>query len=113
MNRLRTIAMSALLGATLFGGASARAQAVPSNLGPGASSMPRALQNVGFEPKLNAQMPLDLSFVDETGAPVQLRNYFHEKPVVLAFVYYGCPMLCNQVEQGVVGALRMLSFTPG
>ncbi len=36
-----------------------------------------------------------------------------QKPVVLAFVYYGCPMLCDQVEQGVVGALRMLSFNPG
>src|SRR5882762_6538812 len=36
-----------------------------------------------------------------------------KKPVVLAFVYYGCPMLCDQVEQGVVGVLRMLSFNPG
>lgn len=76
--------------------------------------MPRALQNVGFEPPLNGPMPLDLPFRDETGRSVQLRDYFgHQKPVVLAFVYYGCPMLCDQVEQGVVGALRMLSFNPG
>ena len=34
-------------------------------------------------------------------------------PCVLALVYYGCPMLCNQVEQGVVGSLKMLSFNPG
>jgi protein SCO1/2 len=33
--------------------------------------------------------------------------------VLLALVYYGCPMLCNQVELGVVGTLKMLSFTPG
>ena len=32
---------------------------------------------------------------------------------LLALVYYGCPMLCNQVEQGVVGSLKMLSFNPG
>jgi protein SCO1/2 len=51
--------------------------------------------------------------VNENGKNVQLRDYFKQKPVVLAFVYYGCPMLCNQVEQGVVGSLRMLSFTPG
>jgi protein SCO1/2 len=76
--------------------------------------MPRALQNVGFEPPLNGHMPLDLPFRDETGRSVQLREYFgQQKPVVLAFVYYGCPMLCDQVEQGVVGALRMLSFNPG
>jgi protein SCO1/2 len=93
--------------------ASARAQAVPSNVGPGSSTMPLALQNVGFEPQLNAQMPLDLAFVDENGSKVQLGDYFKQKPVLLAFVYYGCPMLCNQVEQGVVGALKMLSFVPG
>jgi protein SCO1/2 len=76
--------------------------------------MPRALQNVGFEPPLNGPMPLDLPFRDETGRSVQLRDYFgHQKPVVLAFVYYGCPMLCDQVEQGVVGSLRMFTFNPG
>jgi protein SCO1/2 len=110
MNGTRTIAMIAAL---LFAGCMAHAQTVPSSAGAGSSALPAQLRNVGFEPKLNAQMPLDLPFVDETGAHVQLRDYFKQKPVVLAFVYYGCPMLCNQVEQGVVGSLRMLSFTPG
>jgi protein SCO1/2 len=90
-----------------------RAQTVPANTGPAAAAMPAALQNVGFEPPLNGPMPLDLAFRDETGRGVQLREYFGQKPVVLAFVYYGCPMLCNQVQQGVVGVLRMLSFNPG
>jgi protein SCO1 len=76
-------------------------------------AMPAQLVNVGFEPQLNAQIPLDVPFVDENGNSVQLRDYSGQKPVLLAFVYYGCPMLCNQVEQGVVGALKMLSFTPG
>jgi len=89
------------------------AQSVPGSVGPTAATMPPALQNVGFEPQLNAQMPLDLPFRDESGRTVQLREYFGQKPVVLAFVYYGCPMLCSQVQQGVVGTLRMLSFTPG
>lgn len=75
--------------------------------------MPAQLVNVGFEPQLNAQIPLDVPFVDENGNAVRLRDYSGQKPIVLAFVYYGCPMLCNQVEQGVVGALKMLSFTPG
>ena len=90
-----------------------QAQAVPSNVGPSAATMPPALVNVGFEPPLNRQMPLDLAFRDETGRAVQLRDYFGQKPVVLSFVYYSCPMLCDQVQQGVVGALRMLSFNPG
>jgi protein SCO1/2 len=110
MNGARTIATIAAL---LVSGTIVRGQAVPSNTGIASTSMPAQLKNVGFDPQLNAQMPLDLPFVDENGSDVQLRDYFKQKPVVLAFVYYGCPMLCNQVEQGVVGSLRMLSFTPG
>jgi len=105
----------AILGvfALLLGATAAVAQAVPSGTGPAAENMPSVLRNVGFEPQLNAHLPLDLTFRDESGRNVQLRNYFAEKPVLLALVYYGCPMLCNQTEQGVVGALRMLSFNPG
>ncbi len=99
--------------AVLLAGYAVHGQTIPGNVGQASTTMPLQLQNVGFDPKLNAQMPLDLSFRDENGTAVQLRDYFRQKPVVLAFVYYGCPMLCNQVEQGVVGALRMLSFTPG
>ncbi len=90
-----------------------RAQVVPGNAGPAASAMPAALQDVGFSPPLNGPMPLDVFFRDETGRSVRLREYFGQKPVVLAFVYYRCPMLCDQVAQGVVGVLRMLSFNPG
>lgn len=97
----------------LVAGATLGAQAVPGNTAPAASAMPAALRDVGFEPPLNGQMPLDITFRDETGRSVRLREYFGQKPVVLAFVYYSCPMLCDQVEQGVVGVLRMLSFNPG
>jgi protein SCO1/2 len=110
MNCLRSISGIAAL---LLLSATANAQTIPDNVGPAAKSLPPVLQNVGFEPQLNAQLPLDLAFRDEAGRSVQLRDYFRQKPVVLALVYYGCPMLCNQVEQGVVGTLRMLSFNPG
>ena len=89
---------------------SAAAQTIPDSVGKASSGLPKQLQNVGFEPQLNAQLPLDLTFRDESGRDVQLRQYFGHKPVLLALVYYGCPMLCNQVEQGVVGSLKMLSF---
>ncbi len=35
------------------------------------------------------------------------------RPVVLSLVYYECPMLCNQILNGMVGALDGVSFTPG
>jgi protein SCO1 len=112
MNRLGSIALAiALTSLSVIG--VVRAQTVPSNVGAAASNMPPALRQVGFDPVLNAPMPLDLGFTDESGNAVHLRDYFGSKPVVLAFVYYGCPMLCNQVEQGVVGSLKMLSFNPG
>ena len=90
-----------------------QAQTIPANVGPSSAQMPPALQHVGFEPPLDGQMPLDRYFRDETGRDVQLREFFDHKPVVLAFVYYSCPMLCDQIQMGVVGTLRMLSFNPG
>jgi protein SCO1/2 len=115
MNGTRPIfgRISLAIAALLLTASAAPAQTIPSSVGRTAASMPPALVNVGFEPPLNGQMPLDIAFRDEAGRTVQLREYFGQKPVVLAFVYYSCPMLCNQVEQGVVGSLRMLSFTPG
>ena len=97
----------AVLAATISG----RAQMVPSSVPP--KGLPPALQNVGFDPQLDAQLPLDLPFTDEAARSVRLGDYFGRKPVVLAFVYYGCPMLCNQVEESLVGALKMISFTAG
>ena len=106
----RSVATTAAL---LLLASCALAQTAPSNLGQSSNGLPPALVNVGFEPPLNGQMPLDLAFRDETGRSVKLGDYFGQKPVLLAFVYYGCPMLCNQVEHGVVSSMKMVSFNPG
>src|SRR5262245_48321066 len=111
MRKLRNILT---LGILLVAAAQGYAQALPDNVGQASTGIPAVLQNVSFRPELNAQMPLDTPFTDENGKSVTLGSYLHQqKPVVLAFVYYGCPMLCTQLEQGVVGSLRMLSFNPG
>jgi protein SCO1 len=111
MRKFVTIFGAAVL---LLAAAGSFAQSAPDNVAPASLSIPTILQNVSFRPELNSQMPLATAFKDETGKSVQLGQYFHQqKPVLLAFVYYGCPMLCTQLEQGVVGTLRMLSFNPG
>jgi protein SCO1/2 len=75
---------------------------------------PEVLKQVNIEQRLDEQIPLDLALRDETGREVRLGEYFKSgKPVVLSLVYYECPMLCNQVLNGLVGALEALSFTPG
>src|SRR5580698_5361088 len=65
-----------------------------------------ALQRIVFDQKLGAAVSLDLPFRDETGKTVHLGDYFHGKPVILVIGYYGCPMLCTLVLNGMVGALQ-------
>ncbi len=72
------------------------------------------LKQVGIEQRLDNQIPLDLKFRDESGREVRLADYFAKgRPVVLTLVYYECPMLCNQVLNGAVGAFQGVSFTAG
>jgi protein SCO1/2 len=72
------------------------------------------LKKVDIEQRLGNQIPLDLRFRDETGREVRLGEYFGKgRPVALTLVYYECPMLCNQVLNGAVGAFQALSFTAG
>jgi len=62
---------------------------------------------------LDQQIPLDLTFKDEFGRTVPLRSFFKPgKPVILAPVYYRCPMLCTQILNGVVGSLKAVSLNP-
>jgi cytochrome c oxidase subunit II len=69
--------------------------------------------DIGFDQQLDEQVPLDLAFRDESGKTVRLGDYFNRKPVILALVYYQCPMLCNQVLNGLAGGLKALPFVAG
>jgi protein SCO1/2 len=42
-----------------------------------------------------------------------VRRYFGSKPVILSFVYYGCPRLCSMQLTGLLKSLRALSFNAG
>lgn len=83
-------------------------------LGSTDNGLPKTLDNVGIDQKLNEQVPLDVVFRDETGREVRLAEYFNQgRPVIISLVYYECPMLCNQVLNGLAGALKTLSFDVG
>lgn len=77
------------------------------------SGLPKALNDVGIDQKLNEQLPLELEFRNESGEAVKLGDFFGKKPVVLSLIFYECPMLCNQVLNGMVSAFRVMSFKPG
>jgi protein SCO1/2 len=75
--------------------------------------LPAALRGVGIDQKLDGQLPLNIEFRDEDGLPVTLGSYFTKRPVILAPVYYECPMLCTEILNGLVRGLKPLSFNPG
>ena len=78
------------------------------------SGLPPVLKTVGIEQNLNGQLPLDAEFKDENGNIVKLGSFFGKgRPVVLALVYYECPMLCNEVLNGLTGSLKGISFDAG
>jgi protein SCO1/2 len=71
------------------------------------------VSQVGFDQKLGAQLPLDLRFRSDSGADLILADLFGRRPVILAPVYFRCPMLCNQVLNGLTRSLKPLSLTVG
>ena len=77
------------------------------------SQLPEAVRNVGIDQRLNEQLPLDIEFRNEEGRLVNLGQFFHDKPVVLSLVYHECPMLCNEVLEGMLRAFRVLRFDVG
>ncbi len=58
-------------------------------------------------------LPLGVEFKDEQGRTVRIGDYFGKRPVVLAFIYYGCPMLCLQSLSSLAATLGVLSENPG
>jgi len=82
--------------------------------GPPPDVVPVALEEVRVDEQLGAQVPLDEVFTDHQGQPVALRSLFHDgKPVVLALVYYDCPMLCGLIQSGLARAMRENGLVPG
>ena len=96
-----------------FRPAVAAAQPRPNAGGAPAAELPPMLREVGFDQNLNQPLPLDVELTDEHGRAVQIGDYFGKRPVVLSFVYYGCPMLCLQSLSSLAATLGVLSETPG
>ncbi len=67
---------------------------------------------VGVDEKLGETIPLDLSFLDETGKPVNLRSLVN-KPTLLTLVYYRCPGICSPLMNGVSEVIDKMDMEPG
>ena len=102
-----------VLALSVLWSAPARAQGLAPEAVDPAAAKPGLLAQIGLDQRIGESIPLDLAFTDETGQPVTLRQYFGKRPVILALVYYECPMLCTQVLNGLVTALGVLNFDVG
>jgi protein SCO1/2 len=114
----RRAALAALVAAAWGTAAEAQTQALiaPSraSLENGVEvTLPAELEDLRIEQKLGERVPLDVKLLDHNGSEVELGTFFGERPVLLAPVYYDCPMLCSLVLDGVVRSLKPLSLLPG
>lgn len=98
---MRRAALAALL--TLSG-------LVPAAAGPNDDVAPK----IDFAPRLGARLPLEAWFRDESGRRVTLGGYFKPgRPVILALVYYECPMLCTLTLNGLLRGLGVVKASAG
>ena len=102
--RCRFYAAAMFLSLIAFGGVSANAQQ---------TNMPAILNRVGITQNLNARIPPDLMFRDESGKSVRIGDFFRQKPVVLSLVYFDCPALCTEVLNGELRTMKAISLDLG
>ncbi len=107
----RIIVGCAFLGAVLFFAVNSACAQDLFVQNPGGK--PEVLKNVGLDQKLNAQIPLDLTFKDEHGGSVTLGELLQGKPAILTMVYYKCPMLCTEVLNATLNTLKEVPLEIG
>lgn len=77
------------------------------------SGPPTILQHVGITQNLNARVPSDLVFRDETGKNIHIGDFFGKKPIVLSLVYFDCPALCTEVLNGELRTMKAITLGLG
>lgn len=71
------------------------------------------LPGVGIENHSGKALPLDVELTAHDGRRVRFGDVLGDRPAVLAFVYYRCPMLCSLVVDGLVKTLEKISLLAG
>ena len=70
-------------------------------------------EGISFDQRLDEQIPLELTFNDESGKPVKLAECFRGKPVVLVPYYARCPMLCGLILRAITKGMSDVQFNIG
>jgi protein SCO1/2 len=67
---------------------------------------------IGIDEQLGEQLPLELSFYDESGEKRELGDLI-TVPTVLAFVYYECPGICSPLMTSIAEVVNRVDLKPG
>jgi len=73
---------------------------------------PKDLSGIGIDEKLGQVIPLDLTFYDENGNPVNLKQLIH-RPTILVPVYYSCPNVCSFLLFNLAGVINKMPSEAG
>lgn len=76
-----------------------------------AGSAPDSLE-IGIVEHLNEYVPDNIRLVNEHGDTVDLKKLI-DKPTVLCFVYFECPMLCTPLMNGLAEVIDKTNMTIG
>jgi len=73
-----------------------------------------AYDGAGIAERLGRQIPADIRLLDHNGNAVRVGEIFSNgRPVVLNFVYFDCPMLCNVVLDEFTDTMTGMEWRPG
>jgi len=76
------------------------------------SSQTQEDQGPRIEENLGQNIPLDLTFTDEEGRPVVLKDII-ERPTVFTLVYYRCPNICSPLLRGLASTVDKCDLKVG
>jgi protein SCO1 len=76
--------------------------------------LPTELDKVKVTQNLDAQIPLDLEFLDSKGKKVALKDLFDGRlPTILTMNYSDCPMLCSMQLNTMLDAIEKMPWSIG
>lgn len=67
---------------------------------------------IGLDERLGAKLPLELTFRDETGKTVTLRELI-DGPTLILPIYYNCTNVCNFLQGGLARTLPQIKLEAG
>jgi protein SCO1 len=67
---------------------------------------------VGIDEQLGKQIPLNLTYTDEQGNKVVLKDLMN-KPTLFTFVYYDCPGICTPLLNSLTEVINISDLVPG